>query len=273
MYRKHKKDKLIGLIVACSALGMSQAAEATVVNAKSDGYAALVDLNVNVLGVLQGPVKLGPIPGGVMGEAPMGYNEMESTLSAEIPGILEINALWGTANSDVDGSNGNKTTDAFGEIAGLTLNVLNLITLDLGVINATASVTGDYGTMVASADSTVALLAATVLGAPVNLSVDPSGELDLLGISVVLNEQIEDCSVSFCSIESNAIHINFDNLALNPLLGDLLTGDIILGHAYAEMSAAETAPPVPVPAAVWLFGSGIMGLVGFARRRQTQVIA
>ena len=26
-------------------------------------------------------------------------------------------------------------------------------------------------------------------------------------------------------------------------------------------------PPVPVPAAVWLFGSGLIGLIGFARRK------
>lgn len=32
---------------------------------------------------------------------------------------------------------------------------------------------------------------------------------------------------------------------------------------------AASASPVPVPAAVWLFGSGLIGLVGVARRRKT----
>jgi hypothetical protein len=32
-----------------------------------------------------------------------------------------------------------------------------------------------------------------------------------------------------------------------------------------------TPPAVPVPAAVWLFGSGLMGLVGVARRRKSKV--
>ncbi len=36
------------------------------------------------------------------------------------------------------------------------------------------------------------------------------------------------------------------------------------GSVYYEMSASE----VPVPAAVWLFASGLIGLTGFARRQQ-----
>ena len=46
------------------------------------------------------------------------------------------------------------------------------------------------------------------------------------------------------------------NTALRP-------GDI---NTFAKFSSA--VPEVPVPAAVWLFGSGLLGLVGMARRKK-----
>jgi hypothetical protein len=33
--------------------------------------------------------------------------------------------------------------------------------------------------------------------------------------------------------------------------------------------AVETPPSVPIPASVWLFGSGLIGLIGIARRKKT----
>jgi hypothetical protein len=41
-----------------------------------------------------------------------------------------------------------------------------------------------------------------------------------------------------------------------------------IGYADARMVSAGTISAVPVPAAVWLFGSGL-GLLGWFRRRQT----
>ncbi len=38
-------------------------------------------------------------------------------------------------------------------------------------------------------------------------------------------------------------------------------------HEFALQSVAVSPAPVPVPAALWLFGSGLAGLIGMARRR------
>ncbi|MDX2507436.1 MAG: hypothetical protein QNL62_23585 [Gammaproteobacteria bacterium] len=50
--------------------------------------------------------------------------------------------------------------------------------------------------------------------------------------------------------------------------------DVFVGSQYSErydLSIVNTsAPAVPVPAAVWLFGSGLLGLMGIARRRKAQ---
>ena len=60
---------------------------------------------------------------------------------------------------------------------------------------------------------------------------------------------------------------------------DSVTGDftatwdaVVVGGAFngqlASWSVTGTASAVPVPAAVWLFGTGLLGLAGIARRRK-----
>ena len=44
-------------------------------------------------------------------------------------------------------------------------------------------------------------------------------------------------------------------------------GAHISGYSISGEDSAKFATVVPVPAAVWLFGSGLLALVGFARRR------
>ena len=58
----------------------------------------------------------------------------------------------------------------------------------------------------------------------------------------------------------------YDNSRIVAFSTDPLSG--ITGTGEFIFSAAE-APPVPVPAAVWLFGSGLLGLIGMARRKQS----
>lgn len=60
---------------------------------------------------------------------------------------------------------------------------------------------------------------------------------------------------------------------LGPGLYTLIYGgnpSLDLGQTgYHDFSATLSTSPVPVPAALWLFGSGLAGMVGLARRRMT----
>lgn len=56
------------------------------------------------------------------------------------------------------------------------------------------------------------------------------------------------------------------------LSGGTVVGDVSLaGGTYQTLrtfTLSPTAPAVPIPAAAWLFGSGLIGLAGSARRRR-----
>jgi len=61
--------------------------------------------------------------------------------------------------------------------------------------------------------------------------------------------------------------------ALSPLDLDFngLTGSTFIGGAYNDMSLSMqfVSTTVPLPATVWLFGSGLIGLLTFARKRKS----
>jgi len=62
-------------------------------------------------------------------------------------------------------------------------------------------------------------------------------------------------------------------LALDGFIGSnwTKTGDFMgVGVPVTYVGATINIQPVPVPAAVWLFGSGLIGLVGIARRGKQQ---
>jgi len=72
--------------------------------------------------------------------------------------------------------------------------------------------------------------------------------------------------------EPNVISLGIDS-AVTPGLGlDALCLAIDIGcyanyYVEAFVNVAEI-PEVPVPAALWLFGSGLLGLVGVSRRKK-----
>lgn len=58
--------------------------------------------------------------------------------------------------------------------------------------------------------------------------------------------------------------------ALKDYFGNFNAGPVPLDASQSELGSALVRPisAVPVPAAVWLFGSGLLGLVGVARRKK-----
>ncbi len=64
----------------------------------------------------------------------------------------------------------------------------------------------------------------------------------------------------------------YSGMTYGDVVNDLANGDLRVGmHVIAFSDGGSVSlvnNPVPVPAAVWLFGSGLLGLVGVARRKQ-----
>ncbi|TKB72383.1 MAG: VPLPA-CTERM sorting domain-containing protein [Nitrospira sp.] len=60
------------------------------------------------------------------------------------------------------------------------------------------------------------------------------------------------------------------NLTVSPEFGGLFLAPTDIGKVVGTFSF-QTPAPVPLPAAVWLFGSGLIGLVGIARRRMKRL--
>lgn len=65
-------------------------------------------------------------------------------------------------------------------------------------------------------------------------------------------------------------NVNFSNM-LSGTIGNRTLFDAVAGRpAYSNVMivAPGNVAPVPLPAAAWLFGSGLAGLIGFVRRRR-----
>ncbi len=71
---------------------------------------------------------------------------------------------------------------------------------------------------------------------------------------------------------TNSFGIFYETLSLDSLFSGTFSGvmlDISNASAVPSLIGTTAVSAVPVPAAVWLFGSGLLGLVGVARRRQS----
>jgi hypothetical protein len=243
------------------------------ISASSSGYG--LDVHISALGL---NLDAGPLPAGVSGVAPAPYNVADSTLNVNVTGNIPLvvggaigaDVITGTAQSDVDGLPGVRTASATGSVVGGDIGIntlpilgggLNLLGLD-GTLSSSAQVTGDFGALVATGNTTIESLGLTISGIAVDLSAfvgvnvapNTSVNLAVLGIAnatLILNEQI--ISPDQSSIEVNALRLSVNLPAIS--------ANVVLGHSQAAMIAV----PEPANAVLGALGFAILGTV---RRRR-----
>jgi len=119
-----------------------------------------------------------------------------------------------------------------------------------------------------------------------NFSTAASNQAGVVGGGPVLSGETDD-AMGTITLDLSSFFANWNGTSFNQgsagTVGtyDATTGDftvgwnqLIVGGAfdgktgYWELSGTANVAAVPVPAAVWLFGSGLVGLAGVARRRK-----
>lgn len=122
--------------------------------------------------------------------------------------------------------------------------VAPLLTLHADEVRSSAAIGGACGSALTATGSTTLVNAGAGgtlgLGLHVGASVPPNTVLlDLLGVRVVLNEQVTGGDgVTSRSIGVNAIHVSVQNALLSPL--GRLTGDIVIAHSEASVVCPPT---------------------------------
>ncbi|MCW1923320.1 hypothetical protein OKA05_12215 [Luteolibacter arcticus] len=196
--------------------------------------------------------------------APDPYSESETEvpldLDVGVPGVLNLVTADGfissSADSNVDGSPGSKTTAATGEVDNLSLNIAEvlglfgtdpLISLEAPNVTAAVTIAGQGGSFTSNSSVSLTGLTLNILGASIDLSsinlanVPPNTGLDLgsnavAGLSIILNEtQTVGSAAGGYITTTNAIRIKLN--AVNLGLVNVLNGDVILGHAEASQGA------------------------------------
>ncbi|MDA3868505.1 MAG: VPLPA-CTERM sorting domain-containing protein [Gammaproteobacteria bacterium] len=169
--------------------------------------------------------------------------------------------ISGSANAALINLTVNGTVDGALNWGGLSAG--NTITADLTL--DTASYTGNgYETFYFTGDNTLAITAGS-------FSFDQSMD-SALNASIAFNDGVM-VDFNFGALFGiNGAPEEFDSAGLYVLADRSVTigngnNKVTTDYLLAAHWEAATLTAVPVPAAVWLFGSGLLGLAGVARRK------
>ncbi|BBA33914.1 putative uncharacterized protein [Methylocaldum marinum] len=278
IYWQGVRRQRFSLILGIALLAVSGAGQATVIGGSSSSYVVGVNVSATLLGIPLVDLSVGPTPVS-SGTAPTPYDVSNSvvSLNAGLGSTLGIGAglLNADASSNIDGSDGPKFASASASVLDIGIGALGLISLNLEAVASTASVSGDFGALAAAGETTLAGAALSIAGTPIALIDIPAPNtvvdlsvLGLVGVSLLLNEQIlTGDGVSNLGLAVNAIHLSFNAFVLGIAS---LTGDIIISHAQAQIAAmpGQVAAPIPEPGTLALISSGF-AILGWKARRKT----
>ena len=87
------------------------------------------------------------------------------------------------------------------------------------------------------------------------------------GFEPALGDTFDFFSAALVSADPGALNFTFSGLESGFLFDTSLNADTFNFMALSDGVSTTSVSAVPVPAAVWLFGSGLLGLIGVARRK------
>ncbi len=217
--------------------------------AQGQGHGATVDIELVPLLGSAIPVRLDPLPEDISGHAPPDFSLSDTTTGVSVNlGLLGNVLSTGTLSAQTQGALIPETVSATGQAdqAALKLQlagVLDLLSLSADALVATASGTCSGTVPHYQGSASLSNAQVTVSGLPVTVPLNPAPNtvlLDLLGIKVVLNQQVLENGV----FTVRALHLDASNSVLAAI--GTLRGSIVLGSASVKLTGCGA----------WLDGDG-----------------
>lgn len=184
-----------------------------------------------------------------------------STLSTFLTGSSSSGFSWGIQAAQFNGNAANATCNVVKGCIGIfssansTINITQVTGMTLG--NLVTYANGTYNSLNAGVGLSPLKTASESATGPAYDGADQQkyGLFQINDLSAVGTP-----SELFALTGNGARQTESYNVGIVTLNAD--------GSLQFKSNGGVTPPPVPLPAAVWLFGSGLMGLVGVSRRRK-----
>lgn len=170
-------------------------------------------------------------------------------------GTAEVDDTGGVFNSATLTYSSNTTSPASTDIGFTTTTTV--FTDGVSYTTETSSCVNDAG-KTGCTNVTIGVPSGGLLSAGYDGGTNATGLLKIFGLPINF-----DLGAGYIGFETASLDVPLAALQ-NDINGDPATSDIINNYYLTPQA------PIPVPAAAWLFGSGLLGLAGIARRRKVQ---